>query len=1067
MEEKRKNHQLFIGPFQPELEEAFLAFLKRKKETDPLAPLAVLVGSNLLGLYLRRFLVLRGLNHINLRFLTFIDFAKALAAEPMNREGLRPLPRLGDLVLISSLTEKIARGNYFGPIARRRGFQRALGATFRDLWDGGMEELPPQEDRKWAELNTLYQSYRSLIREGFYNDSELLFRAGKEVHRFSGIFGCEELVIYGFYDFTQGQKQLLQAGANSLSFTAFMPWRETLGFVYAFPILKWYRQLGFQTKSLEGPERKGSKSVEVLQKEIFRGKAKGKKEPPLQEDRTVSVIAAPSEAQEVREIAREILRLAHEEDIPFHEMAILLRSLDLYGCLIQETFQRLHIPIYLQGGVPLSRSQIGKGVLLLLDLVGSNLRRSEVMEFLTFAPIAWSRFFQEEPSPSQWDLITREAGIVEGRTQWGEKLVAWITQRRDLESEEDGERVRSLGQEAESFRIFLKDFFLTLDRFPQKAGWREMVDSTIRLLEIYFLEGEHREAMVETLRDLEPLDTLGREVQVHQFQEILSEALEEKTLRQGFFQKGGVCVSDLMPARGLSFRAVFIPGLVERSFPAPTRQDPLLLDHERQKVNEAMGELGRIPLKRSRFQEERLLFSLALGSAREKLILSYPRLDPSSGRERIPSSFLLRVGEALHGEILDYSRLETLPEFRRVPLSRLAPEDPDRAVDEEEFDLSQVGKALKNRDRGEVTYLKSLFPTFARAERLALLRWGFKVFTEYDGCLKSARARKHLRDRFALSGQILSPTKLETYASCPFKYFLSEVLGLRALPSPEEIQSIQPVDRGKVVHDILHQFYREVLEKNPGPLREENVEVYRQIMDEVAARLFTEAAAQGLTGPPLLWELDQQELLEDLQTFLLEETEDAAKMIPTYFEVRFGYQGTGSRKGPSSELISLALKDGTSISFRGRIDRVDFSPEEKSLRVIDYKTGKLQGEEDGFCGGTTLQLPLYLMAACQMWNQADIEKSWAEYYSVSRKGEFKRLPFRGERWKDNEITLKRIMETISRGILEGTFFPIQEDDRKCGYCDFTNLCEHGAGVLFEKKKRDPRAAAFLEMREIP
>jgi ATP-dependent helicase/DNAse subunit B len=1067
MEEKKKNHQLFIGPFQPELEEGLLAFLKSKKETDPLSPLVVLVGSNLLGLYLRRFLVLRGLNHINLRFLTFIDFAKALAAGPMNREGFRPLPRFGDLVVVSFLTEKIERGSYFSPIASRRGFQKALGATFRDLWDGGMEELPPKEDRKWAELNTLYQSYRSLIGEGFYNDSELLFRAGKESHRFPEVFNCGELVIYGFYDFTQGQKQLLQACANSLSFTAFMPWRETLGFVYASPTLKWYSQLGFQAKSLEGLERKGGNSVEVLQKEIFRGKAREKKGPPTQEDRAVSIIAAPSEAQEVREVAREILRLAHEEDIPFHEMAILLRNLDLYASLIQETFQRLHIPIYLQGGVPLSRSQVGKSLFLLLDLVGSNLRRNEVLEFLTFAPLAWSRFFQEDPSPSQWDLISREAGIVEGRTQWGEKLGAWIAQRRDQESEEDGEGVRSLGQEAERFRIFLKDFFLTLDRFPQKATWREMVDATIRLVEFYFLEGEPREAIVEMLRGLESLDALGQEVQVPQFQEILSEALEEKTLRQGFFQRGGVCVSDLMPARGLSFRAVFIPGLVERSFPAPARQDPLLLDYERQKLNEAMGEPGRIPLKRSRFLEERLLFSLALGAAREKLIFSYPRLDPSSGRERIPSSFLLRVGEALHGELLDYSRLETLSEYRRVPLSRLAPEDPDQAIDEEEFDLSQVGKALKNKDRGEVAYLKSLFPTFARAERLALLRWGFKVFTEYDGCLKSARARKHLRDRFALAGQILSPTKLEAYASCPFKYFLSEVLGLGVLPSPEKIQRIQPVDRGKVVHDILHQFYRKVLEKKPGPLREENMEVYRQIMSEVAARAFTEAAAQGLTGPPLLWELDQQELLEDLHIFLQKGIEEAGKMLPAYFEIRFGYQSTGSRKGPSSEPISLALKDGTSISFRGRIDRVDFSPEGKSLRVIDYKTGKLQGEEDGFCGGTTLQLPLYLMAACQIWNQADIEKSWAEYYCVSRKGEFERLLFRGERWKENEITLKRIIEIISRGIVEGTFFPMEEDDRKCGYCDFKNLCEHGVGVFFERKKSDPRAAAFLEMREIP
>jgi len=280
MEEKKKNHQLFIGPFQPELEEGLLAFLKRKKETDPLSPLVVLIGSNLLGLYLRRFLVLRGLNHINLRFLTFIDFAKALAAGPMNREGFRPLPRFGDLVVVSFLTEKIERGSYFSPIASRRGFQRALGATFRDLWDGGMEELPPKEDRKWVELNTLYQSYRSLIGEGFYNDSELLFRAGKESHRFPEIFNCGELVIYGFYDFTQGQKQLLQACANSLSFTAFMPWRETLGFVYASPTLKWYSQLGFQAKSLEDSKERGVILSRFFKKKSF-GESRGRRKGPL------------------------------------------------------------------------------------------------------------------------------------------------------------------------------------------------------------------------------------------------------------------------------------------------------------------------------------------------------------------------------------------------------------------------------------------------------------------------------------------------------------------------------------------------------------------------------------------------------------------------------------------------------------------------------------------------------------------------------------------------------------------------------------------------------------------
>jgi len=1059
--EEKGRLTLFLGPFQPELEDAFLELVRTKKEKDRFVPLVVLVGSNLLGLYLRRQLVQRGLNHINLRFLTFIDLARALAAEPLDREGFRPLPRYGDLVHISSLAEKIQEGSYFGPIADRRGFQRALSGTFRDLADGGVETLPLLGTRKISELNALYQDHRSLASRGFYSTSELFFRGEKEAQRFPEIFGSGELAVYGFYDFTESQKRLLEASTRHLSLTAFMPWRETQGFAYAAPILNWYRSLGFQVQSLGKPEKTGSKLVEAVSKEIFGEKPKA---PSTGEDRTVRITAAPSEAQEVREIAREVLRLAREDEIPFHEMAVLLRNFDLYAPFLRETFQTLQVPIHLQGGKPLSRTHAGKSLLLLLDLVSGNFRRGEVMEFLTFAPLAWERFLPEEPSTSQWDLISREAGIVEGRQQWEEKLTSWTAQQAQQEEEEGNQ---TLVHEAERFHGFLRDFFPALDRFPRNSSWQGMAKASLLLLESYFEADGDLEAIGDVLRSLGSLDSLGLEVQVRQFKDILTEALEERALPYGSFQRSGVCVSDLMPARGLSFRAVFIPGLVERSFPASPRQDPLLLDPERQAMNQDLKEKGHVPLKRHRFAEEKLLFSLALGAARERLILSYPRLDPSTGRERIPSFFLLRVGEALCGEAMDYSRLERIPQYGHVPLSRLAPEDSAEAVDEGEFDLSQVGKALRTRDRREVSYFRKVFPVLNRAEKLARLRWGFQTFTEYDGCLNSARARKLLRERFALSGQVLSATKLETYAACPFNYFLAEVLGLRPLPSPEEIRRIQPLERGTMVHEILFRFYQSCSEKYPGPLRPENLEEYRKILEEAASKSFAAAEARGWTGYPLLWEIDRQSILEDLRAFLEKEAHAEEGMTPALFEVRFGRGSRGSRNGAADEPISLNLEDGTAFSLRGRMDRVDFSPARDSLRVIDYKTGKLQGEEDGFCGGTTLQLPLYLMAACRIWNEADLEKSWAEYCSVSRKGKFARIHFHGDRWGEKERNLKKILETISRGIREGTFFPFREKDRDCGYCDFKSICEHGVDVLFEKKKKDPRAAAFLEMREIP
>jgi ATP-dependent helicase/nuclease subunit B len=1064
--ERRRKRMLFLGPFQPDLEEEFLTFLKNRKEEDPFSPFVVLVGSNLLALYLARRLVQRGLDHINIRFLTFIDLARVLASESLSREMRCPLPHFGERVCIAALAEQIQPDGYFHPIAGRKGFQRALEATFRDLRDGGIKELPLGGDRKAKELGSLYRSYCSQISKDYYDEPELFFRASQEGFLFAEIFNSNELAVYGFYDFTEGQRRLLQALANQVAVTAFMPWRETPGFSYASATLRWYQRAGFEIQAFQEPEINGAKSIEVLSRNIFRDVAEKKSFSPEEGDRAVLLIAAPGEAQEVREIAREVLRLAREEDVPFHEMAVLLRNRDLYGPLIQETFQSLNIPIYLQGGSPLSRSRVGKSVLLLLDLVDGNLKRSKVMEFLTFAPIAWTRFFREEPSPSQWDLISRQAGIVEGATQWEQKLAALMAQEKSQQPEGEERGATFLGTETERLQAFLKKFFPALAPFPKRSSWRGMVDATLQLVRNFFEESEDRKNLCQTLYALESLDALGREVSVHQFQEILSEALDEKPLRIGFFQGGGVCVSDLMTARGLAFHAVFIPGLVERAFPAPPRQDPLFLDHERQEVNQAFGEIGRIPLKRSRFQEEKLLFTLALGSAKEKLILSYPRLDPSSSRERIPSFFLLRTGEALSGKGMDYSSLEKLPQFRRVPLSRLSPEEPGKAVDEEEFDLAQVGKALKSGERGEVAYLKYLFPGFDRAEKLARLRWGFRIFTEYDGCLNSPRARKRLQERFALSGRILSPTKLEIYASCPFKYFLSEVLGLKSLPSPEEIWRIQPVDRGKIVHEILHQFYREAPKRNLGPLTPESLAVYWQIMHEVAAGVFTAAEKESLTGASLLWELDRQEILEDLHSFLQRELEEPQKMIPSHFEVRFGYEKEISQRNRSRESVSLTLEDRTSVSFRGRIDRIDFFPEGNGLRVIDYKTGSLPGQEDGFCGGTTLQLPLYLMAACRIWKEADVEKSWAEYCSVSRKGKFGRIPFRGENWTEKEKTLIRIIHTISQGIAEGTFFPFQEDARDCQYCDFQNLCEHGVGVLFQKKLKDPRSAAFLEMRKI-
>ena len=124
-------------------------------------------------------------------------------------------------------------------------------------------------------------------------------------------------------------------------------------------------------------------------------------------------------------------------------------------------------------------------------------------------------------------------------------------------------------------------------------------------------------------------------------------------------------------ARGRSFRVVFVPGLAERVVPQRPREDPLLLDEGRRAIDPALvgqDERGRA---------ERLLLKIAIGAASERLYLSYPRLDVSETRARVPSFYALDVVRAITGRVPDHRVLASeAAEEGGASLAWPAPNDP-------------------------------------------------------------------------------------------------------------------------------------------------------------------------------------------------------------------------------------------------------------------------------------------------------------------------------------------------------------------------------------------------------
>src|SRR5207253_1739815 len=152
-------------------------------------------------------------------------------------------------------------------------------------------------------------------------------------------------------------------------------------------------------------------------------------------------------------------------------------------------------------------------------------------------------------------------------------------------------------------------------------------------------------------------------------------------------------VAPIESARGLSFDAVFVPGMAEKIFPPRLQQDPLLRDAERVALS------ADLEIEGDRVAAERLALRLAVGAARQRLFLSYPRLDAQQARPRVPSFYALEVARAAEGKLPSFTELMRSAErSRQARIGWPAPAAARDAIDEAEHDLALLDDVLRLPD---------------------------------------------------------------------------------------------------------------------------------------------------------------------------------------------------------------------------------------------------------------------------------------------------------------------------------------------------------------------------------
>ena len=1080
--------------------EAAAAFLRHR---PALQPITIVGATRAAADDLARRIALERPATFGVTRLSLTQLAARVAMVSLAAERLTPSTWLGAEAVATRAAFTAARDaalEYFTPVARTPGFPRALARTLEELRLTGIApaavQRSPLAGRDLCDLLERFE--RAFATAGTVDRAELLRSAARLV-RTEPVRGTI-LWLDVAIDHPADWELVEACCAGGDAVMATVPAGET-------ETAARFARLGAAHESLPANT---AGDLDSLRRYLF---VRDDPPPARALEGSLEFFSAPGEGRECVEIARRILGHARR-GVRFDEMAILVRSPHSYFGLLEHALRRASVPAWFDRGTRRPHPA-GRAFLAMLACAAEQLSASRFAEYLSLGQVPSSageatvgriddadadrgwvasrdealgpqtndapadEFADEvraadderadaaDPvlvgtlrAPWQWEKLLGDAAVI-GRTaeRWRRRIdghAAQLARQKEEAGRQDGpESPRARAIELSERQLqHLRDFALPVIEevagWPNLASWGEWLDGFERLAPRVLRTPAY---VQRVLADLRPMADVGP-IDLDEARRVLAARLLTLETDPPARRFGRVFVGTPQQARGRSFRVVFVPGLAERMFPQKPREDPLLLDEARQAI-------GAAPMVEQQVAAERLLLQLAVGAASEQLHVSYPRIELSESRERVPSFYALDLIRAATGALPDHETLEERArEAGNATLAWPAPADPADAIDEQEHDLAVLRQLLDSAPeavKGHAHYLLGLNDSLRRS---VVARWahGQPRWSPTDGLIRVTPRTAPILAASRLTARAYSLSALQKFSACPYQFALSAILRLQPLERPEPLQRLDPLTRGSIFHDIQREFFRAMEARGTlpvtVPLLESAGAALNEAVDRVAALAF-ETLAPAVER---VWIDEIASIRRDLLVWLQQLASEGEHWLPKYFELGFGpVPGERDRRSLHDE---VTLDGG--FRLRGAIDLIEEHRTTGELRVTDHKTGRRPDRLDRTIvgGGSVLQPVLYAMAV-----EAGLQRkvAYGRLFYCTSAGGFHEHPIPlNDTTRDAGLDVLRV---IDRGVSEG-FLAAAPAPAACDRCDFQPVCGPDVGRRVARKPQDP-LADLTEMRRRP
>lgn len=817
---------------------------------------------------------------------------------------------------------------------------------------------------KLRDLALVTANYNGLLTEAFgENPADRIQHAAQHIEKHDFFDGA---VVYvdGFSSFTVQEYAVLRPlirQARDVTFSFISNGREarepqfesTNDTVRRLTRLSEDARQSWEDIRLSDTHRTDAPELLAIEQHIWSFELTEKGRPSLSDDATgrVQIIASPNLYDEAEAAALQIVALA-AEGVPYGEIAVVVRDTATWEGVLDAALEQYHIPYFLSTRTDLNEKPAARLILSALRCVA---RRWQIEDIMTLGKTGLVGI-----SPRELD------GFSEYAETWhltGRRMTdtIWSMHPDGYTTDEMSPRALSILQAANRVREVIMTPLLVLERDLTSA---ETVTDQCRALYAY-------------------LTTLG-------VKDALS-ARAESLLRLGQVREAG---EEVRLWSFLTETLATVAGVMESAEPLSAEEFGTALS-----LVFAETDMGSIPARHDCVTVGSAS-TLRAGGIRAALILGlnegeFPQnmTDDSllseqdkSTLETLGITFDARADRRMADELLYVWRAMTLPSETLI-LSH--------------SHGSSTGE--KHTPSTALTRVKFLLPHVKeRSFASSYLQRGVddRHRTPTEDAISRPTARRMLGEEIWLSQSLL-----QTFSSCPYRYYGEQLLRLR----PRMKAEFSNLSAGNFLHHVLEHYLRRALDENNRirPMEEEEVLALADaIINDYIDRLCGDISQNGR----LLHLFDR---LRRVALVLIDTIQ--AELAQSEFEVAgLEWDTRGRKQGdPQPMCLSLTLDDSAvddsilqlpaanhsttmlpvasdpiRILLGGRIDRVDIyrakDGETVFVRIVDYKASKhsfpikqltmseedFKSEQKELSKYIDIQLLLYLFTLCSPQNRS-------------------------------------------------------------------------------------------------